>query len=337
MPPVLTRRIVVDAILPLLVGIFPIDDLRDSFRMRFMTPFRMRSTRSTSVFGFQESSLVKPKKIRSSAITINISTIVKPDFEARDCLFITNFYYLDQIVYIFFISQNMKSIFALFVLFFSVALTGFIASVTAAILPPDVMIGGGINVTSASTSTASVFVVSVKALDELHARATFSDDMDISSVRAKLTKQSDSSVIRVVSLTGVTDVPNAVDITLATPIQEGSAYVLTIVSGVSTDGRAIRDGALAIKDFITPVPLKKAELVLNAPPNPNAVTSSSAITGTTTVPPKTTVAPVVPPKNGTGGVASVAITKELPLTGMNPFLLILFAFAVTYFFVRKKA
>lgn len=232
----------------------------------------------------------------------------------------------------------MKSIFSLFVAVFSVGVMWFSSLVQAAILPPDVTIGGNVApATTEVTSTASVSVMSVKALDELHVRATFSDDMDISSVRAKLTKQSDGTAIRVVSLTGVTDMSNAVDITLASNIQEGSAYVLTIISGITSDGRAIKDGALAIKDFITPVPLKKAEMVLNAPPNPNVAIAPSLSTGTTTGAVKTVTTPITPIKTGTGGAASVSIAKELPLTGMNPILLILFAFAITYFLVRRKA
>ncbi len=331
------RNMVVDAIFPLLVGIFPIDDLRDSLRMRLMTPFLIRSTRSISVFGFQEVRFVALKKMSNIAITINISTIVKPDFEERDCLFITNFYYLDQIVFIFFYLSNMKSIFVLFVLLFSVVMMDMIPSASAAILPPEAISG---STASATTSTASVAIVSVKAIDDMKIRATFTDDMDIASVRAKLTKQSDSSAIRVLSVTGVTDMPNAVDVLLASSIQEGSAYILTIISGVSTDGRAITDGALAIKDFITPVPLKKAEIVLNAPMNPNAVSTTTPVvvaTGTATLA-KTGMALIPPtaPKSTTGAL-SVAETKELPLTGMNPFLLLIVAFIGTYFFVRKRA
>ena len=230
----------------------------------------------------------------------------------------------------------MKSIFVLFVAVFSVVMMDMIPSTSAAIVPPEVVVGG--SVSTPTTSTASVAIVSVKALDETHIRATFSDDMDIASVRAKLTKQSDSSAIRVMSITGVTEMPDAVDITLAASIQEGSAYILTVIAGISKDGRAITDGALAIKDFITPVPLKKADITFNAPANPNAVSTTSTIivaTGMTTFG-KTGGNIPTPQKTATGSTP-ITEAKELPLTGMNPFLLLILACVGTYFFVRKRA
>ena len=152
----------------------------------------------------------------------------------------------------------------------------------------------------------------------------------MATLKLKITKQGDNSAIKIASMTGSKTDDTIVRITLESELQEWSAYTLTAISAIGKDGSLIKDGALALKDFVTPIPLKRPEPVLSAAPNPNAILVKTG-TATTTVAPErplvtqpTVKSQVIPP------------TKELPLTGMNPFYLLIVILPIALFFMRKK-
>ncbi len=189
--------------------------------------------------------------------------------------------------------------------------------------------------TSFTQVANNLSIVSVTTVDDMHIRLTFSEDITPESVKIQLTKQADHTNIRIDSLTGVTDSPASVTVSLMSPLQEGSSYSVTVLSAIAKSGSMISDGALAIKDFITPIPLKKSNPpVLNAPSNPNAVVANSGTikplqnnSGITDNSQKslsgTTIVKEIPP-------------KELPLTGMNPLFLLLLILPFSYFFLKKR-
>ena len=192
----------------------------------------------------------------------------------------------------------------------------------------------GPTTTTPTTTNNNLSVKSVKVIDDTHVQILFSEDIDVSSVKVQLVKQSDHSSFRISSYTGVTATPSAVEITLNSNLQEGTSYSITVLSVVGKSGATISDGALALKDFITPIPLKKsAAPVLNAPSNPNAVmVNSGSVTAT-----QSTLS-VSPSTNGTGATEKNKETpSELPLTGMNPLILLLVILPISYFFLRKRA
>ncbi len=160
-------------------------------------------------------------------------------------------------------------------------------------------------------------------MDDKHIRVVFTEAVDIESITLKITKQTDNSNLRIASITWVTDAPEAVDVTLDDELVESNSYSVTAIAAVGISGATITDGALAIKDFATPSPLKKSQVILSAPTNPNAVTIKSSTTKPKTqeIPKKDVLVP----------------TDELPLTGMNPFFLIAIILPLTYFLLRRRA
>ena len=186
---------------------------------------------------------------------------------------------------------------------------------------------------SSQTTNNNHSVKSVKVIDDTHVQILFSEDIDPSSVKVQLVKQSDHSSFRISSYTGVTATPSAVEITLNSNLQEGTSYSITVLSVVGKSGSTISDGALALKDFITPIPLKKSAVpVQNAPSNPNAVMANSgSVTATQST------LPTSPSVTATGTTGKTAETpSELPLTGTNPLFLLLAILPISYFFLRKR-
>lgn len=111
--------------------------------------------------------------------------------------------------------------------------------------------------------------------------------------------------------------------------------MLRILSAESIAGTAIKDGAFSLKEFITPVPLKRyEEVVVNAPTNttvapiiePINVTSTASITPT-----------VVPLEEETTTVTLPVEPEALPSTGLDTlFLVILAVLASTVLLLRRK-
>jgi hypothetical protein len=181
-------------------------------------------------------------------------------------------------------------------------------------------------------------LISIEPIDDMHLQVTFSESVDLDTLKLNIKKQSDNSTLRFATITPVTDRPGTVEVTLESQFEEGSAYTLTIVSAIGESGAVIKDGALALKDFITPIPLKKYEVVMNAPSNPNAVLAQTGTTNTVTVTPapvEPAVVPVVPkvepPKT------APTVTEELPLTGMNPLYILILSLPLVLFIMRRKA
>ena len=126
----------------------------------------------------------------------------------------------------------------------------------------------------------------------------------------------------------MTDAPEAVDLTLEDGLEEASSYSIVAVAAVGISGATITDGAQAIKDFVTPSPLKKSVVTLSAPTNPTAVMTK---TGSTNVK-KDTSPPLNTPKKDIP-----TPTEELPLTGMNPFFLLVIVLPLAYFLLRRRS
>ena len=89
----LIASVVVVDMVPSFFGILPIDILRDSSLSLSATAYFIRLTFSILVWGIQVKISVAETNIPIITITSKISTIVKPYFGRRDCLFIENFYY----------------------------------------------------------------------------------------------------------------------------------------------------------------------------------------------------------------------------------------------------
>jgi hypothetical protein len=127
----------------------------------------------------------------------------------------------------------------------------------------------------ANTNTDTIAELSLKTvtvLDSASMRVSFSDNVDLSSLVLKIVKQSDSSSVSIDDIIEVADTPDSVDVILKDELEEGSSYTLTVLAAIGTSGSTIIDGAGALREFVTPSPLKKASATLNAPPNPSAVT-----------------------------------------------------------------
>lgn len=165
----------------------------------------------------------------------------------------------------------------------------------------------------------------VKVIDDKNIRVVFTEAVDVESITLKLTKQTDNSTLRIATLTWVADSPEAVDVVLDDEMTESNSYSITAIAAVWISWSTITNGALAIKDFTASKPLKKSQIVLSAPANPNAVVVKPVVSE---VKPK----PVEVPKQ------EVPVpTEELPLTGMNPFLLIVIILPLAFFLLRRRA
>ncbi len=210
----------------------------------------------------------------------------------------------------------MKYLFLSIVVFFSSIGYGWGATDTGALAP---------NFWAENLSLEDLSLNTVKVMDDMHIRVVFTEAVEIESITLTLSQQSDNSTLRIKSITWVVDAPEAVDVTLEDTLDESTSYSVTAIAAVGVSGSTITDGALAIKDFVTPVPLKKSQVVLSAPPNPNAVIVK---TWSTDVKPK----PTEVPKKETP-----TPTEELPLTGMNPLFLLIIILPLTFFLLRRRA
>lgn len=173
----------------------------------------------------------------------------------------------------------------------------------------------------------SLSLATVKVIDNQHIRVVFTEAVEVDTVTLKVNKQSDNSTIRINILTGVTDAPEAVDLTLGDDLIEGGSYSITAIAAVGISGSTITDGAEALKDFSAPVPLKKFSTSLGAAPNPAAVIVKET---------KTETKDPTPVKEEPVKETIPTPTEELPLTGMNPIFLLLLAIPVSYFLLRRR-
>ena len=183
---------------------------------------------------------------------------------------------------------------------------------------------------SAATPPTDLSVKDVKVLDSTTVRVTFSDSIDLTSMVLKISKQSDNASVTMSDMTWVLDTPESVDIMLSDDLEEGSSYTLTVQAAISLAGATIIDGAGALREFVTPSPLKKSNPKLNAPANAWAVMASSGKTVVST-PEKTPV--ILPPPMKKEPVP----TEELPLTGMNPLFFLVLALPLAYIALRRQA
>ena len=178
---------------------------------------------------------------------------------------------------------------------------------------------------SSGSVESTLSLKTVKIIDSQHIRVVFTEAVEVDTVTLKINKQSDNSIIRINILTGVTDSPEAVDLTLGDDLSEGGSYSMTTIAAVGITGSTITDGAQALKNFTAPIPLKKAAVSLSAPPNPAAVIVKE-------VKEEPKAVKVELPKKET----TPAPTEELPLTGMNPLFLFLLAVPFAYMFLRRR-
>jgi hypothetical protein len=99
------------------------------------------------------------------------------------------------------------------------------------------------------------------------------------------------------------------------PLEAGVAYTMIIVSAISDTAVIIRDGADALKEFTTPVPLKSSTpITFNAAASKTTTVSKSPDSTSTTLASADSKKPVIS-----------NTTQELPLTGMNPFIFMIIA------------
>lgn len=182
---------------------------------------------------------------------------------------------------------------------------------------------------SSDTNETSLELKSLKVVDSRTIRALFSEDIDATSVVLKIAQQSNNSAVDVALVNQVADTPDTVDITLDEDLEEGTSYTMTILAAVGVAGSTITDGASALKEFVTPSPLKKSEDALNAPKNPTAVTVKEE------TPKVTPVEEEIPVEEK--NVEEVLPTEELPLTGMNPVMFLLIACAIAFLFLKRKS
>lgn len=186
--------------------------------------------------------------------------------------------------------------------------------------------------TSTPVEAPALELKSLKVTDSRTVNVLFSEDIDPTSIVLKISKQSDNSTIQVTEVKPIKDSPDSIAVHLEDDLEEGTSYTMTVLAVVGISGSTITDGASALKEFVTPSPLKKAIATLNAPANPNAVKAVD------TPPKKDTVGPSVKEDTPTEEMIEEEIvpTEELPLTGMNPLLFFLVALPLAYIFLRKK-
>lgn len=188
---------------------------------------------------------------------------------------------------------------------------------------------GSVFLTHAAEPSTELSVKSVNVMDSKKVRIAFSDGIDMTSIVLKISKQSDNSSVVISELIWVKDILDSVDVILESDLEEGSSYTLTVQAAIWTSGSTIIDGAGALKEFVTPSPLKKAEVVLSAPVNPAAVIVKEDEKEITSAKTPTVVTPLEE--------ESPVPTEELPLTGMNPFFFLLLALPFAYILLRKKS
>lgn len=185
---------------------------------------------------------------------------------------------------------------------------------------------------------------SITPRDTTHIDVEFSSPVNLSTLKLKIVKQVDNSAVKILSLSGLAEDAFTTRINLETELTAGTAYTLTVISAVGEDGSVIRDGALALREFITPSPLLQYVDVLNAPSNPSAVlVQTGNANPPTSIKPVDVPAPVkvtTPVTNPTSVVTPTPVkpeATELPLTGMNPFFLLLIVVPIAYIFLKRKA
>lgn len=74
--------------------------------------------------------------------------------------------------------------------------------------------------TSSGSTGASLNLQTVKVIDNQHIRVVFTEAVQVDTVTLQIKKQSDNSTIRINILTGVTDSPEAIDLTLGDDLSE---------------------------------------------------------------------------------------------------------------------
>lgn len=168
--------------------------------------------------------------------------------------------------------------------------------------------------TTATTTETPLILESITVQDDMHVLVSFNQTIVTEAVRVRVSKQSDGSSLKIDKVTSVVDTPKSVLVALSDVLEEGGTYSMTVMSAISEGGVVIKEGADAIKEFTATAPLKKSLVVFNAPSNPNAAIAATG--GSTSVPTQAA---------STGTTAVSATATELPLTGMNPLLLIILA------------
>lgn len=164
---------------------------------------------------------------------------------------------------------------------------------------------------------SDITVVDTKTLD-----ISFNEPIDTNTVRVTISEQSTRANVRVGEYTGGTD-QNTVRVSLLDLLDPNTDYTLTINTAMSMNGQTINAGVDAIRDFHTPSSLGNATgssvpSELNAPTNTSAVTVTDSNENAQDT-------PVAESDAHTGSEAPVAVAEELPQTGTDAVLIILFA------------
>lgn len=150
---------------------------------------------------------------------------------------------------------------------------------------------------------------------------TFSQPIQIDSLRVQVTDLATSETIKITSITGATS-PMTATIHTATDMTPGASYKLTIRTAFAENGTTIAAGTDSIKEFSVPLDL----ISLKAAPNPSAVIASTGSMPPTTL---TSTGPIVlqpshPPVVATGAMTP-KMPEALPVTGVETTLIIILA------------
>ncbi len=102
-----------------------------------------------------------------------------------------------------------------------------------------------------SASQTSLMIADTNVLDAKTVDISFSDPIDVQTVRVTIANQATRENVRVGSYTGTMD-KNVVRVLLQDALISDTDYTLTINTAMSTEGQTINAGVDAIRDFRSP-------------------------------------------------------------------------------------
>ncbi len=190
-----------------------------------------------------------------------------------------------------------------------------------------------------TSTSSSLRIKDIISKDLISLSLIFEEKVQVDTVKVKVVKQSDNSSVEIGEIKAEKDAKNAdtVKVMFTSDLEWSTSYKLTVISATSESGKNIKEWVDAIREFATPIkpPVavpakspKESTMTLNAPDNANAVLSTQSAVPT---PAKVNVAPPIAPKK-----IELSEASSLPVTGMNPFFLLIIALPVAFLFLVKR-